>query len=260
VNPWDFDDLDLIKTIYFNWKDENVKLVAITNDIERFNLKSGISFQDIIVINNDYEELKSKFNSPYYAGTYYLFNNLGTLVNTGNNSNGYEKELKSYLKQVVKNEYFSISYFIKVDENIRNIEWFKQVSEVVGKDKKEYFIISLFTSFCSSCKSGAIINELKKFYSYNQSLIYVMSILNADFYKPEDINSLKSQSGIDFPIIIADKLLNQKWSSLIHEYRENDLTDIIFIVNKLGKIERIYDNNCKCGTSFFNYMNSLAKD
>ena len=87
-----------------------------------------------------------------------------------------------------------------------------------------------------------------------------MSILNADFYKPEDINSLKSQSGIDFPIIIADKLLNQKWSSLIHEYRENDLTDIIFIVNKFGNIERIYDNNCKCGTSFFNYMNSLAKD
>ena len=235
-------------------------LVAITNDFEKFKLKSGIALQDIIVISKDYEKLKSKFNSPYYAGTYYLFNNSGAVVNAGKNSIGYEKELKSFLKRLVKNEYFSISDFIRANENIRNIDWFKQVAEIVEKEDKKYFIISLFTSFCGSCKSGAIINELKKIYSDKQNPTYVMSILNADFYKPKDINSIKSQSGIDFPIIIADQLLNQKWSSLIREYREIDLANIIFIVNKFGYIERIYDNNCKCGKPFFNYIYSLAKN
>ncbi|MCP2519369.1 hypothetical protein NLC26_01600 [Candidatus Aminicenantes bacterium AC-708-M15] len=257
VDPLDFDDIDLIKKIYVNWKDENLEIVVITKDFERFKARSGIGTEDIIVLANDYEKLKSKFNSPQCCGTYYLFNKSGRVIAAGKNVIGYENGVKVFLKQLIRNEYFSMSNFIRANENIKNIEWFDQIAEIIEKEDKRYFIFSLFTSFCESCLSGAIINNLKKIYSKNKNFIYVMCILNADFHTKEDIESLRSQSGINFPIVIADSLLNQKWVSLIHEFREADLTDIVFIVDKTGKILKVYHRNCNCYKSFFDFVNSL---
>ncbi|MFQ6084521.1 MAG: hypothetical protein ACE5WD_14360, partial [Candidatus Aminicenantia bacterium] len=216
-----------------------------------------INLNDIVVVNNDYDKLKSIFNSPPCCGTYYLFNGSGAVVDTGKNNIGYERGVKVFLKQLIKNEYFSISDFIMANENIKNISWFNHVAKILEKEDNDYFIISLFTSYCGSCKSKLIIDFLKEIYNKNHESVYILVILNGDFYNLDDIKSLQSQSRVNFPIIIADLTLTQKWTSLIHEFREDYLKNIVFIMNKSGKILRILDGSCNCFKDFFNFVRSL---
>lgn len=260
VDPSDFDDINLIKTVYSKWKDENLNFVVIAKNIEKFKVKIGIGLKNIIVITNDYEKLKSKFNSHPHSGTYHLFNGSGDVVAAGSNYIGYERGVKVFLNQLIKNKYFSISDFIKANENIKNIDWFSDVAKIIEKEEKHYFIISMFTSFSADCESGRIINTLQKIYSQNLNSVYVLAILNADFIKKEDINNLKSQSKVDFPIIIADHRLNQRWSSLMYEFRETDLTDIVFVMDKSGEILKILDQSCKCYNGFFSFVYSLIQN
>jgi hypothetical protein len=214
VNSFDPDDIDLIKKVYFNWKDENITIIVITNNLENFKSKSGIDIKDIIVINNDYERMKLKFNSPTSQGSYYLFSASGKTVSAERNNVRYERGIKIFLNRLIKNKYFSISDFVKTDENIKNTKWFGQVAKILEKEDKNFFLISMFTSICDTCPEGSIINYLNKIHSDSQDSVYVLSILNQNFNK-HDIENLKSQLNIGFPIITADLELSQKWNFLI---------------------------------------------
>ena len=260
VDPLDFDDVSMIKNVYSNWKDDDLYFIVITNDIEKIKLKIGIDLKNNIVISNNYEKLKSKFNSPAHSGTYHLFNGSGYIVAAGNNYVGYERGVKVFLNQLIKNKYFSISDFIRASENIENIEWFSEFANIIDEEEKDCFIVSMFTTFSADCGRNRIINTLQKIYSQNLNSVYVSAILNADFNKKEDINSLKSQSKVDFSLIIADQKLNKKWSSLIYEFRETDLTDIVFIMDKSGEILKISDRSCRCYDEFFRFVDSLIKN
>jgi len=257
VDPLHFEDIDLIKSVYSNWKDEDLTIITVTNDIENFVSKTGINLKDIILINNNYEEIKSNFSSPLHQNTYYLFNGSGGVITFGKNRGRYERGVKIHLKKLIKNEHFSISDLVLVNDNIKNISWFHQVAEIVDRENKNLFIISLFTSFNNACSTGAIIEFLNKIFIENQNSVYVSGILNSSFNSEKDIVSLKSQSQINFPLIIANPILNCKWDSLIHEFREIDLTDIVFIIERDGRILKVYDKECRCWNEFQDFLSSL---
>jgi len=255
VNPLYDHDIALIKKVYFHWKNEDLIFIIITENYSRFQSKLA-DLNNVIVLSKNYKKLQSLFNVPD-SGTHYLFDGSGTLVNIGRNDIEYDKGLKRSLNRLIKNKYFSISDFIKLNENIKEISWFKQPSEIVEKENKEFYVISLFTSICSGCKSGSIMKNLKSFHLKGQNYAYVVCILS-DKFNENDIISLRSQLGIKFPVIIADQALSAKWNSLINEFSEAEVTDIIFIMDKSGKIIRVLDPNCKdCLKPFFLYMQSL---
>lgn len=257
VNPDNVGDVDLIKLVYSSWKNENLEIMIITNDLERFKSKFEVDSKKTILVTKDYEKLKSMFHSSTREGDYYLFNGSGDLIDTNKNYVGYDKGVKIFLMQLVKKDYFSFSDFIEENENIRNFPWLQQIERIINNKKKEYFMISLFTSFCGTCNSGPIINAMDKFHSKNKNSFYVLSILNNDFNNEEDIKSLISQSKINYPIVIAEQMLNKKWTDLINKYREQDLTNIVFIIDKSGKILKILHPNCNCYKKFFNFLYSL---
>lgn len=58
-------------------------------------------------------------------------------------------------------------------------------------------------------------------------------------------------------IIIADGLLSQTWNRLIEEYCDNELTDLIFIIDKEGNILRFADRNCNCYKELFEYIEQI---
>lgn len=256
-DPRDPDDLDLLDKIYSNWHSENLKIIIITKNLRNLRKKFINSKYKNIIITKEYSILKKAFKSPRYQNTYYIFDKAGRLKNWGRNSIGYERGPKIYLKQLIKGEFFKIEDFIP-GKNIFDIPWFQNLMmNIQEKNSHEnnFLLIGLFTSFCNSCLSGILIEKMRELARLNN--IKVFGILNSDYYQEDDLIAIKSQSGVEFPLYISDEHLRQKWSGYIEEFREDELNNIIIVLEKTGKILKIFHKNCNCYNEFFTFIRDL---
>lgn len=259
VDPSNYYDMTLIKAVHSNWKEEDISIIVVSNDVESFKTNSGIEPGNVIVLTSSYKKIKSKFKSPDNQGTYYIFDKKGVLVVSEKNEIGYENGPKVFLKQIINNEYFKISDFIIEGNNINDVEHFREITMHLPEIKKKFSIICLFCTICNTCTSGAIINALNDIHRNDKRPVYVLGVLNNKF-SDADLKSLRSQLDIHFPFVIADSTLSKKWNSLISNYRESDLDNIVFVTNNSGKILRVLHKSCDCWDSFFKYLFSAMDE
>ncbi len=106
---------------------------------------------------------------------------------------------------------------------------------------------------------GNIIQALNIIDRNEDGSFIILSILNRNFDRT-DIPNLIAQLKISYPVIIANDRLNAKWDTLIERYREDFLTDVVFMVDKSGGILKIAHRTCQCFPSFFKFVNSLIKE
>jgi hypothetical protein len=231
--------------------------IVITENHEEFRNKIRINLNRLITLSRDYKKLKSLFKAPSY-GTNYLVNKSGDFIFRGRNFLGYERGVKVSLMHLIDNEYFNIMNLVTPNEHINNLEWFRQVSDIINKNKKKYYIISMFTSICEGCPSFSIIDLMKDLHLKSQQHAYFLSILH-NKYNQNDIINLRSQLGIKHPIFIADNALIEKWNYFIKKFRENDLNNIVFILDESGKIIKLLDpGDAKSWSPFFKYLRALV--
>ncbi len=253
-------DLNLFESVYSEWKNEDLYFLGVISDSTNLNLKNKFDSNNITFIEKNYYDLCPKFNLNPKNGYFFLVNKKGTIISSGRNDLGYEKGPKIFLQGLIKGDFFSISELIIENKNINNFKWFSQVNNLIkNNNDKEYFIISLFTEICDSCSGGKTIQFLKEIYRDKKDSMYTLSILNKKF-DSEDIVNLKSQLNISYHVIITDNELNTKWDSLSKRYREDFLTDIIFILDKSGKTLKVAYRTCKCLPAFFDYVYSLNNE
>lgn len=256
INSETIDDIDLLEKVYLNWIDDNLAIIAIPMKLEHFRTRVGIELDEITVLSNEYDNLKMIFKAPTCCESFYLFDTSGNLIKSGFNRLGYEEEVKKYLTQMIKNKTFDISTFIMERENVKNVEWLNRCSKIVEQEDREYYIFSMFTSICSGCPSGRLIKRLTEIHSLSEDRIYVLSIVPENF-TDIDIENFKNFLGIDFTVERADKKLNEIWENQISEYSESDLTNILFLIDRNGKIVRVTDNNPNHIKSFFSFIHSI---
>jgi len=262
INSFFQPDIILFKTVYEKWSSEDLYFLGIISNSNVLNHKEKSNFKRITLIEKDFDAFCRKFNVTKNNGFYFIVDEKGIIVSSGQNDLGYEKGPKIFLKKFIKGDFFSISEFIRENENINKLRWFSQASKLINDQKnKNYFLISLFTKICNSCSGGEILRALDKINKKDKNKsMYILCILNRSKFRDKDIPILKSQLKIDFPTIIADYNLNKKWDSLIKRYNEDLLTDIIFLLDESGKIIKVADRTCKCLPSFFNHVNSLIEE
>jgi len=261
VNPLDKDDLELLKDIYSQWEEIDLSILVATKDFEQLKAKvdkAGIDLKRITVLEKDYNKFKSILRASDIR-TNYLFNGDGNLVFSGYNYNGYEQGIKYFLNRLIKNKYFKLSDFVIKGKNINEFPWLKCVTEIMENENKEYCLVSLFTSICNSCASGAIIRKLNNLCAQNRKSLAILSILSDKYYKKEDIIGLKTQLKIRLPVFVADETLGKKWNFLIKEYGEKDLNNLMFILDKSGMVIEVVEPNCSdCFSLFFERIESLT--
>jgi hypothetical protein len=259
VNTANKDDLDLIKNVYENWRKEDLNIVAFVNNERRFTMKSPIPIEAIYVIKDDYAYYLRRFRAPHNAESYYIADRKGKVIATGYNRDAYEKDVKTQLLRSVKQEIYSTSYFIDANKNIKEIEWLGQISSLVQKGNKKYFLISFFTKICDTCSGGTLIQMLKELHGRYDTDVMVVIIL-LDSYGQEDAINLQSQLFVKNPVLIADASLSHRWRYLINKYREDDLTDILILVDENGRVRDIADRNCRCWNRFHDNVRRIIDD
>lgn len=235
------------------WRSQDIKFIVITRDI--FHSFDNIIERSAIIL-NDYDKIAKALRASIW-GDYYLFNNMGKLLFRGNTSKKYQEELKTMLNHEILNKYFNLSSLVLPGKKIHELSWFKNISNKEIKSK--YKVYAFFTTVCSGCMSGDVINIIKNKINCEKNVASVFIILNRAVYKKEDIKILKSQLELDFDIIIADDSLNSKWDELINEYSESELTNIVLVADIGGNIVRAFYRNCdKCWNLFGDFMRKLC--
>ena len=100
----------------------------------------------------------------------------------------------------------------------------------------------MFTDVCRDCLSGGLINELKKKSKlYHNSTLFLV-ILSDDF-STTDMANFKEITKIDIPILKAEGELKKKWNALKKEYGIFQLNNIVFLMNRNGKILNVMERN-----------------
>lgn len=257
INPKLHEQVDLLKKIYFEFNEQELLIVVFTKDFKILKKEIRYTLGSIFFITSGYEKFKKIFQVPSCCESFYLFDKSGNLVITDFNWKGYEEGIKTQLQSLLKKIEFSIHYFIKSGENIRNIDWFDHLWKIIIREKTpNYHVISMFTRICSSCPSGRIINNLKELYKTSNKSAQFLSILS-DNFSENDVNNLKINLGIKFPMIKADEKLANKWNKLIKEFRETDLNNIVFLIDKKGQILSVMQSNNQ--EEFFTYLSDKIR-
>lgn len=257
IDPRYSSDLAVLRGVHSAWKNEDIQILGIVKNVSLFKRRYKNNYEDIIISNeNFYEELLNKFKEDYFGQFYYIFDNRGKIVSFGNNDKGYNDGPKIHLKKLISKEYFLISDFIP--SNIKYIKWLEQFLRIINSSKQNYYVFSLFTSICNGCASGKYVDTLNELFLKGNEDVYFACILN-DKFNNDDIGRLRSQLKIRLPIFIADSKLSEKWNALIKEFREKELTNIIFISDNRGNIINLFDYSCNCSKQFFKFLRSLLR-
>lgn len=197
--------------------------------------------------------LYDKFKSTKY-GKHYLFNKNNERVFSAENYIPYDAGVKRYLQLAVNNRQFHISEFIEEKQNIKKMPIFDQIRTYMEQENRDHLLIGMIYSFCESCASGLLIETLKELNStigWKKAVIIILSME----YTEADIEILKSQFRIDFPILIASRGLNERWREIIEEYSKNDVNNIVFAVDRSGNIVRVLDQICQsCTRTFWKWI------
>lgn len=262
VDTGNADDIDLIESVYHNWSDSNLAFLVISPQSEKFRQYVAIEVDERITLSSEYKKFKTIFQAPECCETFYLFDPAGKLVKTGTNSSGYEKGIKTELNRLLKNKVFTISNFIAENENLKNLYWLAQCRQIVekeGKDGKNYVIFCLLRSVCDTCFSGLLVQRLNQLQERCQNRARVISIVPMDF-SDTDIENLQQFLGVKFQVQRADPALEEMWKSQIDEFRETDLTNILFLVDQNGTVVKVAGNDPVYIQEFFIYTDSLVRE
>jgi len=259
ANARESEDTALFSRVYGDFKDEGLEFVLFTDDSDKALKKLNIDKNQVHVVSENYEQYRQLFGSAKNTGSFYLFNGSGEKIVSDKNAKGYEEGPKLKLNELLWNESFNISEFVDHNANLNTIEWLSQVREIVQQEQKKLHLFYLSVNLCEPCGGGAIIERLKKIDSENEGAVRVTAI-SYTHYADQDINALRSQSGVKFPIVFAEGRLLEKWDSMIRRFNRSSLDNILFVTDMSGHIHSIMFSGCKCFNDFFAATEQLIKE
>ncbi len=259
VNAIDSEDYDLFNKVYSDFKDEDLEFVLFTDHPDKRLNNMNIDMNKVHIVGENYDHYRTLFRSPRNIGSWFLCDATGRIIDAGRNSRGYEDGPKLKLYQLMWNEFFNISEFIDHTGNLRDVEWLAQVKEVVQQDKSALHLFFLSVNLCEQCGGGKIIDNLLKIHSQYKGTVRVTAI-SYTHYSDQDIDALRSQSGITFPILFAEGRFLEKWDSMIKRFNRKTLDNILFTTDGSGKIYNIMFSGCKCFNDFFAATNQRIKE
>lgn len=256
------DDLDITDTEFFNaitstCKTDNLAVIGITSDSYKTIRNIGHDPNKVFIFQDKSNQLPSLFSVPSKSGVYFLFGPEGKLILKGNTYEGYEKRVKLKLTRLLTGRRFTAAEIAIEETLLNNIPWLNQLNNIVNTGDKEYYLFALFTSFCASCQQGTIVAELENLFLAKRQYMDVVSVIYPGYAGIDDLDSLKDQAKISYTMILADQELGARWASLINLYNASLLNNILILVSREGRIQKVADATCECYGDFLSAVKAL---
>ncbi len=248
----DNNNLMLLENVYREWADKIDIFIFIKNEM-LFRKRASSDFSKAIIIKDEFIKMSDIFKSSKY-GNHYLFGEKGNAVFLAENHIGYDFGIVRALQQFVNKRHFRIADFIQENNNLENYPEFIQAKNAIKNMRGEYLIVGLIYLFCDSCASGPLVANFQRFHSLSDGKTSFLLILSRE-QRESELDSFRSQLGLDFPVVIADQRLNNKWENLMKIFSRNTFTNIVFAIDRTGKIVKVLDPSCPaCQRPFWDWI------
>jgi len=240
VNPASKNDRNIFQAISNQFGNE-IRLVAISASWKK--TEDWEQAGNLILISDSDRRLLHLFGSSF-GGFNFVYDQSGNLLGRGSNQMGYEEGPKATLTQHLRGVKFDRKMILPgIGEKIATSDWLKQLEIIRGADViARYFVFGLFSSICDACSSGRTIQMLKRLRSAVDDRLAVYIVLSPDFDET-DLPRLRTQLQLNFPCVLSDQVLAQKWSSLKQLFRPSDINEFVLLVDSSGRTLLIFDRN-----------------
>lgn len=151
---------------------------------------------------------------------------------------------------------FTLINFVRKGDNIKEIDGLEQINRFLQQENRPYYLISIFNSVCMNCPSGYLIEKMKDLYKINGKVHFLM-ILPENF-TDNDLDNLRTNLGIGFPIKRMDKKLSEKLNKFKNKERITLFPYIVFITDRTGKVIDVM--NTKYDKKFLDLVEKLCME
>lgn len=251
-------DLGLLKELSASWEKEGLVLMAIVDSDNDTVAKFRTEYPKTIILNHDFERLKKLFKTPV-SSMFFLFDRSGGLTMAGQTNWQSPSDLRNPLNRLLKNKTFDLSTIFPNKSRIFEHKWLGQIAEIIEKSTVSNHVIVMFARFCAGCSSGTILERLREFHEKSKGLVSVTCILSEAFTE-QDASNMRAQLGLPFDVLIADRLLSDRWNWAIREYSEKEVTDIVVIIEKRGRVISLSYPDCsECWPRLLDQLGALSE-
>lgn len=238
IDPRFPDDNDFIFRL-ISEKYEALNIIAITDFPDLLKIDYKVKSGRIIIFNDSENKLREIFRIRHKEGFYLLFGKDGSLIASGLLKEGFDKKLKIVLNTLLRQMVFSLSLLCKEGDFLEQYSWLSQLQPLLFISEKQYVLFILFSYYCGSCGLNDVIEKLNDFYLAHRREIEIIGILNSYYYNQIDVDLLKEQSQVIFPLVLSDKNMSSKWNLLIADFSREHLNCIGILSSQEGKILKV---------------------
>jgi hypothetical protein len=227
VNPKIATQLDAVSKVVSAFKAEQVSFVLITKDSQGLRARMPDLPENVLVVQHNNSELRNAFNVPDCCERRFIFNGKGELQYK---DYYYEMDLRPRLHSLTDTAPDDFPPALTGALKSIRTGRFESLREETRRSRSGKAVVILFDSISTSCPSGEMVKDVGSFAAAHRDLP-VIAMLSKD-YTATDVENLKANLQVDFPIERADAELAEKWSEMLAVYGEGRLNGSILVVTR----------------------------
>ncbi len=244
-------DLLLFYKIYAEWIAEGLNLIVVSDDPESTFFPSPALFDGLWIFPDKSRNLADTFRTSSKNPTFILYNEQGDRLTVADNDIGYEQGARIHIVKALGLRPPLREAFAPLGRDIESLEWLTDMKSSLINTDGLGSIVVFINSYCETCNGGTIMEKLRRFTLSGAPFeIKPLFVLSSDF-SPQDCVNLEDRYKHGFPIIIASKVLAEKWRMLHKDYFHGELNNIMVLISKGGKILGAADAECACYQELF---------
>lgn len=230
TNPEAINQVDAISKVLSSFTTGELSVVLITRDAQELRTHLPRLSKNTWIVEKDYADLKRVFHVPDCCEKRFIFNAEGKL---GYEDYFYETDLTPRLNALVKKRLPPWSEAVHRSlVSLKDPEFLSLLEQSKQSNAKPAVVV-LFRSIATACASGELVKTINS-NILNGSSARFLAILPSEF-SDRDLENLKTNLLVRFPIARANKEFSEELSTLVSEYGESTVNNsILFIVD--GKV------------------------
>lgn len=226
INPHVKAQLDSLTDVLINRPKNPVTWLLITNDAAVLRSRLVGVQEGLLVVEDNYRELRKLFGVPECCEMRFLFDASGKLINRGYYfQDGMANRLRSFVDGEAS---YSPSLLLDSARSVRGGQ-FERAQTTAMRSKTGKAVILLLSSANTTCPSGELASLVGEFSREHREIDCLALLPNT--FSETDVNNFKTNLDIPFKVENADEDFSRKWLGLIEEYGEMPVNGTVIAID-----------------------------
>jgi hypothetical protein len=224
VNPEIPTQTDSVSKLLLAFNPGEVRFLLITpNSSQLRGLLPNLS-EDVIIVQNDYAELKKAFGVPECCERRFIYNSEGGL---SYRDYYHEADLTARINLLAKKTLPPVSTAVNDALQSCRTGPFAVLREQTRSVTSRRVLVMLFTSVSSTCPSGELLKIAAR---QLKGKVADLLILVPKEYSDSDCENLRTNFKLNVSVKRFDSELSEKWNTLVSQYGEAKINGTVVLV------------------------------